>query len=76
MVMHAQIAMFIHFQPETGRIYSSGAAFLPNPTISSPCPVRLRYRFLVETEMMPLTLTQTRKSEFTLALKPVKPAPP
>ena len=32
--------------------YSSGAAFLPNPPISSPCTIRLRYRFLVETEMV------------------------
>ena len=32
--------------------YSSGAAFLPSPPISSPCTVRLRYRFLVETDMV------------------------
>ena len=33
--------------------YSSGAAFLPNPSISSPCMVRLTYRVLVETELAP-----------------------
>ena len=40
------------------RGYSSGAAFLCNLPISSPYTVRLRYQFLVETEMIqPLTLT-------------------
>ena len=44
--------IIINTYSKTPHQYSLGAAFLPNPPISSPCTVRLRHRFLVETEMV------------------------
>ena len=41
--------------------YSSRLVNPPNPPISSPCTVRLTYRYVVETEMV-LSLTLTKRN--------------